>query len=115
MKDNFTDLVRDSVIKTWLKLDIESPKNYLINFDLNNIIYQLYSDIERPVLEVYYEYFNEYRQKEHLAEASNKLSLFKEYISTADFQKDLVNSFPELISYIKLREEFFNRYINKLL
>ena len=115
MKDNFTDLVRDSVIKTWLKLDIESPKNYLINFDLDNIIYQLYSDIERTMLEVYYEYFNEYRQKEHLAEASNKLGLFKEYISTADFQKDLVNSFPELISYIKLREEFFNRYINKLL
>lgn len=87
----------------------------MLNFNIDDLKYQLYYEIERPVLEVYYECFNEYRQKGHLAETSNKLSLFKEYVSTSDFQKDLVNSFPELISYIKLREEFFNRYINKLL
>lgn len=115
MKNNFTDFVRESVISKWLNLQINTPKKYLLNFNIDDLKYQLYYEIERPVLEVYYEYFNEYRQKEHLAETSNKLSLFKEYISTSDFQKDLVNSFPELISYIKLREEFFNRYINKLL
>lgn len=115
MKNNFTDFVRESVISKWLNLQINTPKKYLLNFNIDDLKYQLYYEIERPVLEVYYEYFNEYRQKEHLAETSNKLNLFKEYISTSDFQKDLVNSFPELISYIKLREEFFNRYINKLL
>lgn len=89
MKNNFTDFVRESVISKWLNLQINTPKKYLLNFNIDDLKYQLYYEIERPVLEVYYEYFNEYRQKEHLAKLLISLVYLKSMYRLLIFKKTL--------------------------
>lgn len=116
MKNNFTDFVRESVISKWLNLQINTPKKYLLNFNIDDLKYQLYYEIERPVVQIYYEYYKEFKQSSNLTkDTDNKLNLFKEEISSSDFQNELVNSFSQLDKYIKLRVKFFNSYMNKIL
>lgn len=40
MKNNFTDFVRESVIGKWLNLQINTPKKYLLNFNIDDFYYK---------------------------------------------------------------------------
>lgn len=112
----FTDLVRESVIKNWFDFQKYTPKNYTITFKEEDLREQLYHEIERPVLQIYYEYFNEFRQAKCLTRDENdKINSFKEEISKYQFQNDLIDSFPELDRYIKCRVKYFSGYIHKIL
>src|SRR5699024_7760775 len=94
-------------MENWLNIEICTPQRYLINFNNDDLKSQLYLEVESVMLQIYYEYFNEFRETlDDKKEKDKKLKLFEEKISKSQFERDFVDSFPEMNKYIKSRVKF---------
>lgn len=82
MKNNFTDFVRESVIGKWLNLQINTPKKYLLNFNIDDFYYKdlFRSKLDLLVRKISKESFKYYNKNIMVGiETGFKLSVGKNY------------------------------------